>query len=71
MSYCTKDGRSDGCKGGVELDKKENMTQGRVLVETDNLTVVQFIRSPLSMLSYFGSIISDCKSLLQCFSVIY
>ena len=35
----------------------------RVIVETDCLTVVQALRSPVSMDSYFGSIISDCKSL--------
>lgn len=35
-----------------------------VVVKTDSLMVVQSIRSALPMLSYFGSIISDCKELL-------
>ncbi|XP_060965604.1 uncharacterized protein LOC133034522 [Cannabis sativa] len=35
------------------------------IVETDCLTVVQAIRSNLPLLSYFGSIISDCKELLK------
>uniref|UniRef100_A0A803QK79 Reverse transcriptase n=1 Tax=Cannabis sativa TaxID=3483 RepID=A0A803QK79_CANSA len=37
----------------------------RVTIETDYLTVVQAIRSPLPMFSYFGSVISDCKTLLK------
>uniref|UniRef100_A0A803NTG1 Reverse transcriptase n=1 Tax=Cannabis sativa TaxID=3483 RepID=A0A803NTG1_CANSA len=36
-----------------------------VIVETDSLIVVQAIRSPLEMVSYFGSVISDCKTLLE------
>lgn len=43
--------------------KKRKMWQ-RVIVETDNLVVVQSVRSPVQMLSYYGSVISDCKKLL-------
>ncbi|XP_060959224.1 uncharacterized protein LOC115699974 [Cannabis sativa] len=35
------------------------------IVETDCLTVVQAIQSNLPLLSYFGSIISNCKELLK------
>ena len=34
-----------------------------VTIETDCLTVIQALRSSLSMDSYFGGIISDCKSI--------
>uniref|UniRef100_A0A803QBL9 RNase H type-1 domain-containing protein n=1 Tax=Cannabis sativa TaxID=3483 RepID=A0A803QBL9_CANSA len=37
----------------------------RVTIETDCLIVVQALRSPLPMFSYFGSVISDCKTLLK------
>lgn len=37
----------------------------KVVVERHSLMVMQSIRSPLSMLSYLGSVISDCKNLLQ------
>lgn len=37
----------------------------KVIVETDSLTVVQCLRSNLPMLSYFGSVISECKDLLK------
>ncbi|XP_060961055.1 uncharacterized protein LOC115724007 [Cannabis sativa] len=36
-----------------------------IIVETDSLTVVQAIQSPLEMVPYFGSVISDCKTLLE------
>ncbi|XP_060964189.1 uncharacterized protein LOC133033466 [Cannabis sativa] len=35
------------------------------VVETDCLSVVQAIRSDLPLLSYFGSIVSDCKMFLE------
>lgn len=43
---------------------KENNWQNAI-VETDNLTVVQSIRSTLPMLSYFGDIINECRDLLK------
>ncbi|KAM6561714.1 hypothetical protein CsatA_030953 [Cannabis sativa] len=36
-----------------------------VVVESDCLSVIQAIRSNLPLLSYFGSVISDCKLLLE------
>ena len=35
----------------------------KVTIETDCVTVVQALRSSISMYSYFGSLISECKSL--------
>uniref|UniRef100_A0A803NUV7 RNase H type-1 domain-containing protein n=1 Tax=Cannabis sativa TaxID=3483 RepID=A0A803NUV7_CANSA len=37
----------------------------RVTIESDSLTVVQALRSSLPMSSYFGGVISDCKTLLE------
>lgn len=37
----------------------------RVIVETDSLVVTQSIRSSVSMVSYFGSIVEDCRSMLK------
>lgn len=37
----------------------------RVIVESDCLTVIQSVRSNYTMVSYFGSIIEDCKTLLK------
>lgn len=34
-------------------------------METDSLTVVRSVHSPLHMSSYFGSVINDCKAMLQ------
>ncbi|XP_062114086.1 uncharacterized protein LOC133825112 [Humulus lupulus] len=36
-----------------------------VVIETDCLTVIQSLRSSISMDSYFGGIISDCKQLME------
>ncbi|KAM6559662.1 hypothetical protein CsatA_028901 [Cannabis sativa] len=37
----------------------------RVTIESDSLTVVQALRSSLPKSSYFGGVISDCKTLLE------
>ncbi|XP_062091061.1 uncharacterized protein LOC133797237 [Humulus lupulus] len=36
-----------------------------VIIEIDSLLVVQAIRSSISMVSYFGNIVDECKSLLK------
>lgn len=37
----------------------------RVVVESDSLLVIQSIRSSVSMMSYFGSIVEECRSMLK------
>lgn len=37
----------------------------RVIVESDSLVVIQSIRSSVSMMSYFGSIVEECRSMLK------
>lgn len=34
------------------------------MIGTDNLMVLQSIRRPMVMLSYFGDVIKDCKGML-------
>ncbi|XP_060959369.1 uncharacterized protein LOC115700225 [Cannabis sativa] len=43
----------------------------KVVIETDSLTVVQALRSSIPMVSYFGSIISDYKMLLNDLQDVY
>lgn len=37
----------------------------KVIIETDCLAVVQSVRSSISMMSYFGGLINECKRLLE------
>lgn len=52
-----------GVKEALSWIKRK--TWQRVIVETDGLIVVQAIRSPVSMLSYFGNVIGDCRNMLK------
>ena len=52
-----------GVREALSWIKKKAWSQ--VVIETDCLTVVQALRSSVSMDSYFGGIISECKNLLK------
>ena len=54
-------GEAMGVREALSWIKTKNLSQ--VLIETDSLLVVQALRSNISMASYFGCVIDDCKRL--------
>ncbi|XP_060968743.1 uncharacterized protein LOC133036240 [Cannabis sativa] len=52
-----------GVREALSWLKKKGWNQ--VTIESDCFTVIQALRSPLPMFSYFGGVISDCKMLLE------
>ncbi|XP_060961042.1 uncharacterized protein LOC133031536 [Cannabis sativa] len=63
LGVATRNGGSLGIKEALSWVKQKDLR--KVVIETDSLTVVQALRSSIPMVSHFGSIISDCKMLLN------
>ncbi|XP_062087000.1 uncharacterized protein LOC133793720 [Humulus lupulus] len=55
-----------GFREALSWIKKHNWP--RVILESDCLLVIQALRSNVSMLSYFGDVISECKSIWNTFN---
>ncbi|XP_062100043.1 uncharacterized protein LOC133805913 [Humulus lupulus] len=57
-----------GVREALSWIKRKNWNH--VLIETDCLTVIQALRSRVKMDSYFGSVISECKSLWSALNLV-
>lgn len=56
---------AEGMRVKEALSWLKNKQRKSIVVKTDCLTVIQSFRSPYHMLSYFGSVITEYKSMLH------